>query len=162
MDSPRSGLRRARATSWALVGLGVAGVAGTSTLAYADTVKPPATQEPVVAADPVPAERNPLPDLDGPAAPGAVTTTTDPAPLATSDPLHPVTPEPTIEQAPVTDGAPVPDSTPKYAPQQTYQPAPAPITHAPATPPTTKRRNLTPSTVMAPNYSPPITVSRGS
>ena len=40
MSTPRSGFRRAAATSWTLAGLGIAGVAGASALAYADTVKP--------------------------------------------------------------------------------------------------------------------------
>jgi hypothetical protein len=39
MDSPRLGLRHAAVTSWALVGVGIAGVASASALAYADTVK---------------------------------------------------------------------------------------------------------------------------
>ena len=145
MDSPRSGFRRARAASWALAGLGIAGVAGTSTLAYAATFKPPPTEESVVVAfEPaVPApEPTPSPVLDPPPEPG------------------PVTPQTTVEQTPVTQWTPAP----QYTPQQTYGPAPAPVTRestAPA-PPTTKRRSLTPSTVMAPNYSPRITVSRGS
>ncbi|MDT5070812.1 MAG: hypothetical protein QOH82_132, partial [Mycobacterium sp.] len=72
MDSPRSGLRRARAASWALAGLGVAAVAGTSALAYADTIKPPSTEAPVVAIDPAP-EQGPAAAFDVPAAPGPVT-----------------------------------------------------------------------------------------
>ena len=34
------GFRRAKVTSWVLVGVGIAGVGGASALAYADTVKP--------------------------------------------------------------------------------------------------------------------------
>src|SRR5262245_14708287 len=34
MDSPRSGFRRAAATSWALAGIGIVGMAGASLLAY--------------------------------------------------------------------------------------------------------------------------------
>ncbi|MCW2686089.1 MAG: hypothetical protein JWR37_979 [Mycobacterium sp.] len=43
MDSPSAGFRRAAAASWALVGIGIAGVAGASALAYADTVKEQST-----------------------------------------------------------------------------------------------------------------------
>ena len=42
MDSPRSGFRRAAIASWALAGIGVAGVAGASALAYTETLKPAA------------------------------------------------------------------------------------------------------------------------
>jgi protein TonB len=138
MDSPRSGFRRAAATSWALAGIGVAGVAGASTLAYADTFKPPIE---------IPAEV---------AIPAA---TVDPPP----DPA-PVTTEAPQAVAPVTTEAPVQ----KYTPEQTYEQAPAPVTHvAPAptkvtTAPTTKRRVSTPTMVQSPNYSPHVSVSRGS
>ncbi len=44
MTSPRSGFRRAAVASWTLAGLGVAGVAGASALAYADTYKPPVAE----------------------------------------------------------------------------------------------------------------------
>ena len=56
MDSPRSGRLRAVAASWALVGIGVGGVAVTSTLAYTDTLKPSVTANPVVNLPAVPAE----------------------------------------------------------------------------------------------------------
>ena len=156
MDSPRSGLRRARAASWALAGVGVAAVAGTSALAYADTFKPAATHAPIIVVDPAPPELVPTPVQDVPAPLGPVTTATDPAPPITADPPAAPPPPPTVAQAPVTRETPVPEYTPEYTPQQTYE------SHAPSTPPTTKRRNLTPTTVMAPNYSPQITVSRGS
>jgi hypothetical protein len=134
MDSPRSGFRRASAASWALVGVAVAGVTGTSTLAYADTVKPPSTQ---VSVEPAVLQPNPLSVPEPEPAPITVTTTTDP-----------VIPEPTmVEQASPTQQTPAPATS---------------ESRAPTTPPTTKRRNLTPSTVMAPNYSPHITISRGS
>ncbi|HYR14788.1 MAG TPA: hypothetical protein VEQ67_11295, partial [Mycobacterium sp.] len=76
------------------------------------------------------------------------------------------TPQTTGEQPPVATYTPVPEYTPKYTPEPTVEQAP-PVTHqAPATqaqaPPTTKGRNLTPTTVMAPNYSPHVTISRGS
>lgn len=156
MDTPRSGFRRAAAASWALAGLGLVGVAGTSALAYADTVKPAPAQTPT-ATDLAPLQV-PTPVLDAPQVPDVPVVTTDPAP--------PVVPQPTLEQAPAPGQAPAPVYTPRYTtPQYTTQPtetAPAPVTHTPSTPPTTKRRTLTPSTVMAPNYSPRITMSRGS
>jgi protein TonB len=126
MDSPRSGMRRARAVSWALTGLGIAGVAGTSTLAYADTFRPPATEVPTVAGDPAP----------------------------------PGTPGTGVIQSPETPRALEPD----YTSRRTYETAPAPVTHEsqPPTLPTTKRHTLTPATVMAPNFSPRISTSRGS
>jgi protein TonB len=161
MDSPRTGFRRATATSWALVGVGIAGVAGASALAYADTFKPPKAEAPFVAVDPAPPELGPTPALDVPAASDPVATPTDPVP--------PMAPETTAALAPVTSEIPAPvytpQYTPEYAPRQTYEPSPAPVTHesqAPTTPPTTKRRNLTPTTVMAPNFSPHVSVSRGS
>ena len=60
MDSPRPGFRRAAVTSWALVGVGIAGVAGASALAYADTVKPAAADVGADAALPAPEELCPL------------------------------------------------------------------------------------------------------
>ena len=148
MNSPRSGFRRATATSWALGGIGVAGVAGTSTLAYADTFKPPIA---IPAEVPIPAAPE---DLNPPSAdvlapvPDAVTPTVDPPP----------------DPAPVTTEAPVQ----RYTPEQNYEQAPAPVTHvAPAptkvtTAPTTKRHVSTPTMVQSPNYSPHVSVSRGS
>ena len=56
MNAPRSGFRRTAIATWALAGIGVAGVAGASKLAYADTVKPaepPAAEQ--LNAAPVPA-----------------------------------------------------------------------------------------------------------
>lgn len=163
MDSPTSGLRRATAMSWALAGLGVAGVAGTSTLAYADTFTPPAVQAPVVAVDLAPPELGPPPPLDMPPPPDAGNAPTEP------DPAPPTAPETTDAPAPPTRQTPVPDYTPQYTPQyrppQTHQPYSPPVTEQsqpPATPPTTKRRNLTPTTVMAPNFSPHVSVSHGS
>ncbi len=153
MDSPRSGARRATAASWALFGLGIAGVAGTSTLAYADTLKPPATEVPVVAVEPAVPELAPTPVLDVPPVPDVVTTTAD----------TPLTPPP------IDAGPPAPAITPQQqeiAPRHTVEQAPAPTTRQAPAPtasaPTTKRRNLTPTTVMAPKFSPHITVSRGS
>ncbi|HKH50540.1 MAG TPA: hypothetical protein VKA77_01845 [Mycobacterium sp.] len=52
MDSSRSGFRRAAAASWALAGIGIAGVAGASVLAYGDTVKPVSAEPPADAVKP--------------------------------------------------------------------------------------------------------------
>ena len=164
MDSPHSGFHRAATASWTLAGLGVAGIAGASALAYADTFKPPATEAPVVAAAPDPQELVPAPALDVPEAPNAVPTIDDPSPAA---PPPKYTPDPAVEPAPATHEMPTPQYTPKpaYTVQQTAEPAPASGTAqatAPSAPPTTKRRNLTPTTVMAPNFSPHVTRSHGS
>ena len=170
MDSPRPGFRRAAVTSWALVGVGIAGVAGASALAYADTVKPAVADVGADAAIPAPEELVPVPrrepstgtgrrdDGRGPPPP--------PIPATTAPPAPEYTPQTTVEQPPVATYTPVPEYTPQYTPEPTVEQAP-PVTHqAPATqaqaPPTTKRRNLTPTTVMAPNYSPHVTISRGS
>jgi hypothetical protein len=144
MESPRLGFRRAAVTSWALVGIGVAGVAGASTLAYADTVKPPVADVPVDAAVPAPEELVPAPAESLQPAPDVLTTTDVPPPPPNPDTTAPAPsiPETAEAPAPVTQEAPTPKVT--------------------APPTTTKRRQLTPTTVMAPNYSPHITVSRGS
>lgn len=103
MKSPRSGFRRAAAASWALAGIGVAGVAGASALAYGDTLKP--------VADAVPQTAEPSADIavSGPPAP--------PVEL----PQAPVTPEPAAP-APVRQAV-APEQT--YLPQQTAAPEPA-------------------------------------
>jgi protein TonB len=166
MDSPRLGFRRAAVTSWALVGVGIAGVAGASALAYADTVKPVAADVGADAAIPTQEELVPSPAENLPPAPEVVTTAEDPPPppipATTAPPAPEYTPQTTVEQPPVATYTPAPD----YTPEPTVEQAP-PVTHqAPATqaqaPPTTKRRNLTPTTVMAPNYSPHVTISHGS
>jgi periplasmic protein TonB len=154
MDSPRLGFRRAAVTSWALVGVGIAGVAGASALAYADTVKPAVADAGGDAAIPAPEELVPSPAENLPPAPDVATTTEVPPPVPATTP------------PPAAEYTPVPDSTPQYTPEPTVDQAP-PVTHqAPATraqaPSTTKRRNLTPTTVMAPNYSPHVTISHGS
>jgi protein TonB len=158
MDSPRLGFRRAAVTSWALVGVGAAGVAGASALAYTDTVKPAVADVGADAAIPTREELVPSPAENLPPAPDVVTTTAQPTPE--------YTPQTTVEQPPVATYTPMPEYTPQYTPEPTVEQAP-PVTHqAPATqaqaPPTTKRRNLTPTTVMAPNYSPHVTISHGS
>jgi periplasmic protein TonB len=170
MDSPRLGFRRAAVTSWTLVGVGIAGVAGASLLAYTDTVKPAAADAGADAAIPAPEELVPSPAENLPPAPEVVTTTEGPPPppipATTAPPAAEYPPQTIVEHAPVGTYTPVPEYTPQYTPEPTVEQAP-PATHqAPATqtqaPPRTKRRNLTPTTVMAPNYSPHVTISRGS
>jgi hypothetical protein len=158
MDSPRSGLRRATAASWALAGLGVAGVAGASALAYADTYKPPVAEDPVYVVEtpapemaPAPIPDVPPPPADLVIAPVDVTPTVDvpppppPVPAAVTKPVY--TPRYTQEQ-PVAQAA-----TP--AAQQASAPAPKPPT-------STTRRRLTPATVMSPRATPRVTASHGS
>ncbi|MBJ7338164.1 hypothetical protein [Mycolicibacterium sp.] len=162
MDSPRSGFRRAAAASWALMGLGAAGVAGASALAYADTVKPPPAEAPIVAVEPAPPAMIPAPILAPPPMPDAPAPTVD-APAITTE--APVPQAPAYTPAPQYTPEPQYTQTPQYTPEPKYTQTPDYTTQAPkpsaTTPPTTKRR-LTPTTVMAPNYSPQITISRGS
>jgi len=150
MESTLSGFRRATATSWALVGIGILGVGSASALAYADTVKPPPEEAPADVVGQAPAVVAPTTVPDVPPGPRDV-------------PLPPppdTTPETTVDQAP----------TRTYTPEQTFVPEKpveqAPATHqAPAatTPRSTStRRALTPTTVKAPNFSPQISRSRGS
>lgn len=160
MDSPRLGFRRATVTSWALVGVGIAGVAGASALAYADTVKPAVADAGADAALPTYEELVPSPADNLPPAPDVVTTTDVPPPIpaTTAPPAAEYTPQTTVEQPPVATYTPEPEYTPQYTPEPTVEQAP-PVTQAPTT---TRRRNLTPTTVMAPNYSPHVTISHGS
>jgi hypothetical protein len=161
MNSPRSGFHRATAASWALVGLGVAGVAGASSLAYADTFTP-AAEAPVEVAVPVaPEDVGPPTGPDLPTGPDIVATPVDPPPPVA------VSTESAPTRAPVTTDAPVQ----QYTPQQTYEQAPAydtRQTQAPAptkaatTAPPTTRHVKPPTTVNSPNYSPHVTISRGS
>ena len=104
MDSPRLGFRRAAVTSWALVGVGIAGVAGASALAYTDTVKPAVADVRADAAIPAPEELVPSPAENLPPAP--VLTTTEvppppPIPATTPPPAPEYTAQTTVEQAPV-------------------------------------------------------------
>lgn len=114
MNSPRSGFRRAAVASWALAGLGAAGVAGASALAYGDTVKPAQDAVQSVASVEQPAVTLPV---------------TAPAPVSTELPAPPVT----AQQSAPTYDAPAPQYTQTYAPApvQTYAPEPA-QTYAPA------------------------------
>jgi protein TonB len=141
MDSPGLGFRRATVTSWVLVGIGAAGVAGASSLAYADTLRPPVVNIPVDAA--VPTELAPPATIDAPAPEVTLETTIDRPPARTYQPV------------------------PEYTPAQTVEQAPIPVTHQTPTPkatvpPTTQRRLTTPTTVNSPNYSRPVTRSSGS
>lgn len=110
MNSPRSGFRRAAVASWALAGLGAAGVAGASALAYGDTAKPTPAQDAVQNVAPVKQPAVSLP-------------TTAPAPVSADLPASPVT----AQQRAATHNAPAPQYTQTYAPApvQTYAPAPA-------------------------------------
>jgi hypothetical protein len=117
-----------------LVGIGAAGVAGASSLAYADTFKPPAVDIPVDAQVPTELPRTPDVTLETPV---------DQPPVRPYQPVPEYTPAQTVEQAPapVTHQMPTPKAT---------------------VPPTTQRRLTTPTTVNSPNYSRPVTRSGGS
>lgn len=153
MNSPRSGFHRATAASWALAGLGVAGIAGASSLAYGDTFKP-APEAPVRVATAAAPE---VPDL--PAAPEVATTPAAPPPVPVAVTTEP-SPPPVVADAPVR----------QYPPKQANEQAPASGTresHAPApttaaSTPSTTRHVKPPTIVNSPNYSPHVTISRGS
>jgi len=125
MQSPRSGFRRAAVASWALAGMGIAGVAGASALAYADTVKPAAAEAPAAA------------DLSAPeTVVGIAPEPTLVAPVAEATPelpVPPVAPKPTVRQAPAQVYIPAPTyaPAPTYVPQQAYAPAPVVQQQAP-------------------------------
>ncbi|PND57539.1 hypothetical protein CRM90_11085 [Mycobacterium sp. ENV421] len=166
MDSPRSGFRRAAVTSWALAGIGIAGVAGASALAYGDTVKPVVAELPP--ADPVATD----PAVDLPPAPPVVEPAPAPVPVADT-PAPPPSPEPTVAPAPAQTYTPQPAYTPQptytqkpaYTPKATVQEqAPAPSTKSqPAFP---IRQSHVPAggggTSGGNSFSPHVTVSRGS
>lgn len=122
MNSPRSGFRRAAIASWALAGLGAAGVVGASALAFSDTVKPAAVEDLAAAEQPAaPATAVNLPTValapstvEAPAAPVAAQTAFGSEPIQTY-----ARPAPQYTQAPVQTYAP--------APVQTYAPAPAAV-----------------------------------
>ncbi|GAS93008.1 putative uncharacterized protein [Mycolicibacterium brisbanense] len=159
MNSPRSGFRRAAVASWALAGLGAAGVAGASALAYGDTARP---AEPVAdvadqalpsqGADPAPAVPQPPPAAMPPAP-----SSPPPAPSPPPD----TSTETTVVQTPVRTYTPAPtysrQTTPAQAPVATQTAAPTTVA-----PRTTQRRTLTPATVVSPNFSPHVSRSRGS
>src|SRR6478735_6237388 len=115
MDSPRSGFRRAAAASWTLTGIGIVGVAGSSLLAYTDTVKAPPAPSPAGVVELAP----PNPGLGAlpPVAPApAVTTTVDPSPP----------PLPAVEHVPESGETSdyTPDYTPEYTPEATVAQVP--------------------------------------
>ena len=145
MDSPRAGYHRA-AASWAVVGVAVVAVGGASALAYADTVKEQSTG---AAADS--AVSSPGVDQGFTPAPSAA-----PAPDAPG-------PSPAVDQgsSPAPSWAPVPDSIePSTAPVVTTT-APAPAVTGPTS--TVQRPSpLSPTTSMAPNYSPGLLPGSGS
>jgi hypothetical protein len=166
MDSPRAGYHRA-AASWAVVGVAVVAVGGASALAYADTVKEQSTG---AAADS--AVSSPGVDQGSAPAPSAVPDVAGPgsvvdqnAPPATSTPQLPDAPgpSPAVDQgsSPAPSWAPVPDSIePSTAPVVTTT-APAPVVTGPTS--TVQRPSpLSPTTSMAPNYSPGLLPGSGS
>jgi len=166
MNSPRSGFRRAAVASWTLAGLGIAGVAGASALAYADTYRPPVAEAPApdavepavidapVSLPPAPPVVLPPPTVDAPL----------PAPAATEAPVQTYTPQYT----------PAPTYTPKYTQAPVVQQAPvqqAPVQQAPVqqAPKSSSSFPIRQSHVPAGggsssgnNFSPHVTVSRGS
>lgn len=161
MDSPRSGFRRAAVTSWALAGIGIAGVAGASALAYGDTVKPAPVELPAVdtaATDPAVNLPPAPPVVDPPPPPPA-----DPAPAPDTPPPSP---EPTATQAPAETYTPKPTYTPKATVQeQAPAPAAAPSTKSqqPAFPIRQSHVQLGGGGTSGGNsFSPHVTVSRGS
>lgn len=138
MSSPRSGFRRAALASWALAGIGVAGVAGASALAYGDTLKPvadatPQTVDPIV--DSVQVTEPVLTPAPLPQAPPAEPTqqTSVPAPGAVA------AQQPASQQTYIPEQPAAPKYTQTYAPQPaytapapTYSPPPQPAYSAPA------------------------------
>ena len=161
MKTPRSGFRRAAATSWTLAGLGIAGVAGASALAYADTVK---RAEALVPADAV----------ELPAVPEAAPVNVPAAPIA--PPPAVMLPAPTVEApAPVVappvyvpQQAPV-QQAPVYTPPKPVYQAPvqqAPVQQAPAQPAFPIRTSHVPAggsrSTGGNSFSPPVTRARGS
>ncbi len=158
MKTPRSGFRRAAVASWTLAGIGVAGVAGASALAYADTYKPPPVAEvpapevidpaPVVAPPPPPVDVPPPPPVDTPPpAPAPVVQ----APVQTYTPVY--TPKaPVQQQAPAQQQAP--SSSSSSSSSSSGQSAfPIRKSHIPSGGSVSGGGN---------NFSPHVTVSRGS
>ena len=169
MSTPRSGFRRAAATSWTLAGLGIAGVAGASALAYADTVKPAEALAPVDAVelpavpDAAPVNLPAAPVVPPPAVVVPAPTVDAPAPVATPEPM-----QAPVQQAPVY--APEPAYTPpKPVYQAPVQQAPvqqAPVQQAPAQPAFPIRTSHVPAggsrNSGGNSFSPPVTRARGS
>ncbi len=166
MDSPRSGFRRAAATSWALAGIGILGVAGASTLAYADTVKPVPAETPAEVVEPSASIPTPDPALILPMPPAAVTPSVDPPAIAPPPVATAPVPETNHSQAPAQTYVPAPRYTPSAAAPQAPVTPPAPVTHV--TPPTSQggfpiRTSHVPAGGSSPNFNAPhVTRSRGS
>jgi periplasmic protein TonB len=165
MNNPRSGFRRAAVASWTLAGIGVAGVAGASALAYADTYRPPVAEAPAPeAVEPAvvdaPVNLPPAPPVVVP--PPTVDTPPAPEPVATEAPVQTYTPNYTPE----------PTYTPKYTQAPVVQQAPvqqAPVQQAPAPKSTSSfpiRQSHVPigggQTSGGNSFSPHVTISRGS
>ncbi|BBY63838.1 hypothetical protein MHEL_20810 [Mycolicibacterium helvum] len=149
--------------SWALSGIGVAGVAGASALAYADTVRPVPAEAP--AADSVAGDPATSPVVYGPAVPEAVspTDTPPPPPPPVPEPAPTSNPEP-VTQAPVETYTPRSTPAPQYTPKTAVQQAPVQQTQAPASQPAFPiRTSHTPSVgSSSPNFTPHVTRTRGS
>jgi periplasmic protein TonB len=165
MNNPRSGFRRAAVASWTLAGIGVAGAAGASALAYADTYRPPVAEAPAPeAVEPAvvdaPVNLPPAPPVVVP--PPTVDTPPAPEPVATEAPVQTYTPNYTPE----------PTYTPKYTQAPVVQQAPvqqAPVQQAPAPKSTSSfpiRQSHVPigggQTSGGNSFSPHVTISRGS
>lgn len=137
MRSPRSGFRRVTVTSWALAGIGVAGVAGASHLAYTGTLKSVAEDMPVAApvairavppaVTPVspstPARQAPAAAPVAPAPPGPTRQAPAPPPPAYAPPQEPTyTPPPVDNQAAIAPQAPVYTAPVQQAPAAVPRP----------------------------------------
>lgn len=159
MNSPRSGFRRAAVASWALAGIGVAGVAGASALAYADTLRPAPAEAP--AAGPIPEDPGTGPVLSGPPVPD-VGPSTDIPPAPAPPPAPP--PAPAVTEAPAATHTPQYTPAPQYTPKTAVQQAPPQETQAPASQPAFPIRTSHAPSVgsSSPNFTPHVTRTRGS
>jgi len=120
MNSPRSGFRRTAVATWTLAGIGVAGVAGVSELAYADTLKP-AEPPAAVQSEAV----SPVPPVQPAGTAPAIAPDQAPAPV-----VAPPAPAPTA--APATPYQPQYTAPPVYTQTYVVPPAPAYVPPAPA------------------------------
>lgn len=149
--------------SWALAGIGVAGVAGASALAYADTLRPAPAE--VAADEPVAGDPGSNPVVYAPPVPDVVPSTDVPAPPPppAPEPAPTYTPEP-VTQAPVETSTPRYTPAPQYTPKTAVQQAPVQQTQAPASQPAFPiRTSHTPSVgSSSPVFVPHVTRARGS
>ncbi len=165
MDTVRRGFRRAKAVSWALVGVGIASAAGTSAFAYVDTATAMQATTPAdvgqealteqvappleVPAIPIPVEATVTPDVTAP--PSPIVAPTVPVDVATASP-SPIPDEPQTTQPPsyptAITAAPPTIETPRSATSRT--------------PRATTTRRSTPTTRSSPNYSPGLGSGSGS